>query len=144
MSVEAVFQMNDKVESRLDDELTTELERVLKDAFPLTGRLTRDRSEVKPESIYESIIHGERKSLLDIIHQARELSFMIQHKIVSCQLLITFTPAEHESSDGSTSINDVLGTYAFGLQRILGSEHSILIKTKIITRKLLRSICSSG
>jgi hypothetical protein len=143
MSVKAIFQMNDGVESQLNDELTTELERMLKAAFPLTGK-SRDRSKVKPESIYESIVHGERESLLDIVHQARKLSFMIQHEIVSSQLLVTFTPAKPASSDGSTNIDDVLGTYAFGLQRILGSERSILMKTKIITREHLQSMIHSS
>lgn len=141
MNVEAVFQMNDGIDSQLNDELITELECMLNVAF--LPRLSRDRqSKVKPKTTYESIIRGEQEALWDIILQARKLSYMIQHEIVSCQLLVTISPATQTSSDGDTSTDDVLSTYAFGLQRISGSTRSILIKTKVITSETLQQLQS--
>ena len=149
MSVEAVFQMNDGIEAQLNDQLIAGLDRVLNVACPLElfrrrfVRSTDNQLEkYKPsKSSYESIVLEEQHSLLDIIHQARRLSFMIQHEIVSCQVLVTIAPPSPDtqtSSDGSTatattSTGDALGTYAFGLQKILGSRRSILIHPKVIT-----------
>ena len=147
MSVEAVFQMNDGIESQLINQLITELECMLKVVFPLspTGNRSKrskskSKSKSKPKSnpgrVYKSIVHGERQSLMDIIHQARNLSFTIQHKVVSCQLLVTI------AFESATSDGDALGTYAFGLQRIRGSEseRSVLIKSKVITSAMLQSL----
>lgn len=147
-----MFQMNGGIEAQLSDQLITELDRMLKVAFPLelfrrrgmrgTDRLNRSKQLRPSNSSYESIVLGEQHSLLDIIRQARKLSFMIQHEIVSCQLLVTIAPPSSDtqtSSDGSTatattSTGDALGTYAFGLQKILGSKcTSILIHPKAIT-----------
>lgn len=135
MTVEAMFQMNDGIESKLNEELITELENMLKVVFPLPAN--RSSKKVEPESSYKSIVRGVRQSVLDIIRQARNLSFTIQREIVSCQLLVTVAaPANQKSSDDST----VLGTHAFGLQKIVGSESRFLIKTKVVTSELLRSI----
>jgi hypothetical protein len=154
MSVEAVFQMNFEVDSRLYDELMIKLECMLKVVFPLApsrsptrnpntrSRDSKVRLKLKPQSSsYESIVRGEQELLSDIICQARKLSFMIQREIVSCQLLVTMAPASamQTSSDGSNAItDDALGTYAFGLQRILGSERSDLIKPEIVTSAAYR------
>lgn len=126
MSVGAVFQMNYGVDSDLKDQIFAELIRVLKIALKFPD-----------SSGYEFIIHELQllDSLSDIIRQARRLSFMIQHDIVSCQLILTIAPASSEGS--TTSTDDALGTYAFGLQRIHGSDCTILIKPKEITRALL-------
>lgn len=126
MSVGAVFQMNYGVDSDLKDQIFAELIRVLKIALKFPD-----------SSGYEFIIHELQllDSLSDIIRQARRLSFMIQHDIVSCQLILTIAPASSEGS--TTSTDDALGTYAFGLQRIHGSDSTILIKPKEITRALL-------
>jgi hypothetical protein len=119
--------MNDGIESQLNDELITELKRMLKIAFPVSPRSKKS----KPESIYEAIVHGEQKSLLDVIRQARKISFMIQ-QVVSCQVLVTIA--------NSTPDEDVIGTLSFGLQKKLGSDSTIsLIKTKIVTSAVLRS-----
>lgn len=145
MTVRAVFQMNGGIDSLLNDELNTEIGRMLKMAL----------SPPKCE-LCESIVRGEQQSLLDIIHQARKLSFTIQHEIVSCQLLVTIAPSSEDTmlkyrefdkelvcgawdmrpQDG----DQVFGTYAFGLHRIVGAERSILIQPKVTTSALLRSV----
>ena len=130
-----MFQMNDEIESQLNDQLIKELECMLRFAFPLFPNQSK-KTKSKSIPVYESIVRGEQQSLVDIVHQARKLSFMIQHEIVSCQLLVSVASATRKSSDG----DDVLGTSAFGLQRILGSKRITLIKTKEITAAMLRSL----
>ena len=126
MTAKAVFQMNDRIDSQLNDELITELKRMLKFAFPLSPRSKKS----KPESIYEAIIHGEQNSLVDVIRQARKISFMIQ-QVVSCQVSVAIA--------NSTRDEDVIGTLSFGLQKILGPDNQILlIKTKVVTSAVLR------
>jgi hypothetical protein len=120
--------MNDGIESELNDELITELKRMLKIAFPVSPRSKKS----KPESIYEAIVHGEQKSLLDVIRQARKISFMIQ-QVVSCQVLVTIAKS-------TPDVEDVIGTLSFGLQKNLGPDSTILlIKTKLVTSAVLRS-----
>lgn len=151
-----MFQMNGGIEAQLTDQLISELERMLKVAFPLALRLSQARRpnyrsktrkpkfKLGEDSDYETIVRGEVQLLLDIIRQARNLSLMIQHDIVSCQLLVTISPAATQtSSEGSSptpSTGDALGTYAFGLQKILGSRRSDLIQPKMITRAALLTI----
>ena len=133
MSVEALFQMNEGIVSQLFNEVNTDLRRMLKIVFPLRVRVNRSKTRTwkwNPQRAslnFKSIIGREQQSLLDVIHQARKLSFMIQRDIVSCQLLITIA-------------SDALGTCAFGLQRITGSECTVLIKTKFITSSQLQSL----
>lgn len=131
MSVEAIFKMNDRIDSQLYGELIFHLKRMLKVAFPLSP--TPRSKKVKPESIYESIVHGEQRYLLDIVRQARNISFMIQ-QVVSCQVLITTAHSTQISPD-----EDILGTHSFGLQKILGPDRTILIGTKVLTGAALRS-----
>lgn len=137
MSIEAVFQMNHGIDSLLNDELNTELIRMLKFVFPPSPNRSKTWTrKPRPESRYKFIVRREQQSILDIIHQARKLSFVIQHNIVSCQLLVTFAVSQSSSDDDS----EVLGTRAFGLRRITGSECIVLIKTELITTGLLQSL----
>lgn len=120
----------------------------------------------EPKLSCESIVRGEQGSLSDIIHQARELSFMMQHDIVSCQLSVTIAPVQTSSGDetianykefdkslvcnvwedmGLAQDGDkVLGTYAFGLQRMSGQACDILIQPEVTTSILLRSVLLSS
>ena len=126
MSAEAVFRMNDGIESQLKGELIKELTRMLKIAFPVSPRPKKS----KPKSIYEDIVDGEKKSLLDVIRQARKISFMIQ-QVVSCQMLVT--------TADSTPDKDVIGTLSFGLQKKSGPDNDIvLLRTKAVTSAVLR------
>lgn len=133
MSVEALFQMNEGIVSQLFNEVNSDLRRMLKIVFPLRVRVNRSKTRTwkwnsqRASLNFKSIIRREQQSLLDVIDQARKLSFMIQRDIVSCQLLITIA-------------SDALGTCAFGLQRITGSECTVLIKTKFITSNQLQSL----
>ena len=129
MSVQAVFQMNDGIESQLYHELVTELKCMLKATFALSPR----SKESTPESNYKSIVYREQKSLLDVIRQARKLSFMIQ-QVISCQLLVT---VDHSPSK-AFSDDEELST-SFGLQRILGRDRTVLIRSKFLTSELLQS-----
>jgi len=131
MAVEAVFQMNDGIDSQLYDELISHLKRTLKLVYP--GLPRRQSKKVKPEckSIYDSIVHGEENSLWDVIRQARKISFMIQ-QVVSCRMVVSIS--------SSTPDEDVIGTLSFGLQKILGPDSTIsLKKPKLVTNAVLRS-----
>lgn len=130
MTVEAIFQMNDGIDSQLNKELSSDLIRLLKIVFPCSLRRSK-----KSKQSYKEIIRGEQQSILDVIRQARRLSLMIQHNIVSCQLLVTVASTSQSSSDG-----EALGTRAFGLKRITGSECTVLMKTELITTSLLQSL----
>lgn len=121
MCLEAIFQMNYEVSSELYDELTLHLKRTLKVAFPLSPSPRPKKVNPDSVSIHKSIVHGEHTSLLDVIRQARKISFMIQ-QVVSCQVVVTIAQSTQTSPDG-----DVLGTYSFGLQKILGPDRTILI-----------------
>jgi hypothetical protein len=118
MTVDAVFKMNNDIESILDAQLKyfiTELENTLHAAFPRRiGSLC-------------FIGHDEQLELSEVVRQARDLSFNIQHGIVNCRLFVTAAP---ENS---------FGTYAFGLDRLSGSERTVLLKVKEITSAQIRN-----
>ena len=96
---------------------------MLKVAFPLSP--SPQSKKVKHESIYQFIVRGEQKFFLDVIRQARKLSFMIQ-QFVSCQMLITVADLTRICSDGDI----LLSTYSFGLQKNLGGDRTILIRLR--------------
>ena len=156
-----MFKMNDGVVSQLNDRLRKELRRLLNRIVLPVGPPGRSKS--KP--ICESIVCEEEQSLLDIICQARQLSFVMQHEIVSCQLLVTIAPMQ-ASSNATTSSSDavagyngfdkavvsslrkdmgpqdgekVFGTYSFGLRRISASGCDILIQPRVTSTALLQS-----
>lgn len=118
MAVEAIFKMNDGIESLFNAQLVpsiAKLENALTTAFP-DSMLTRN--------IY-FIGHDEHLLLLDIVKQARDLSFKLQHGFVSCRLIVTVAPGSKPTYDG-------IGTYAFGLDRLSGTR-TVLLEAKAIT-----------
>src|SRR5882762_2401213 len=88
----------------------TELENTLKAAFPDSKRTS---------SVY-FIGYNEHLQLLEIVRQARDLSFKLQHGFVSCRLFVTAAPAPKATGN-------VFGTSAFGLDRVLGTERTVLL-----------------
>jgi hypothetical protein len=119
MTADALFRMNDDVESRFNEQLissTCELEHSLDTAFP--------------GSVRHFIGFDEHLELLDIVKRARELSFKIQHGFLSCQLVVT-------SADGQ---ENSFGTHALGLDRIRlgGSDRSVIIEAESITYERLQ------
>jgi hypothetical protein len=113
--------MNNNIDSQSKDEIITGLQLILKFVYTLSP----DRSSKSDsDSIYDSVIDGQRELLSEVIREARDLSFTIQHEVVSCQLLIAMAPATGQN---------ILGTYSFGLEKVSGSERRVLIKPKVIT-----------
>jgi hypothetical protein len=119
MTVDAVFGMNRELESQLNHDMFSQLVHILNDLY--------QSPNTDSASISEAIVREEEQSLLDIARQARAVSFSIQHDITSCRLMVSAASAKEF---------DVLGTYAFGLERIIGSEHIFLLETKVISPSL--------
>jgi hypothetical protein len=69
---------------------------------------------------------------LRIMQAARELSFKIQHAFVSCRLFVTTV------STGRVR-DDIIGAYAFGLERESEAGRSVLLGAKVTTGGSLRS-----
>jgi hypothetical protein len=59
---------------------------------------------------------------------------MIQ-QVVSCQILVTIGGSKETSPDG----DHILETYSFELQKILGPDRTILVRTIFVTSALLRT-----
>lgn len=119
MAVEAVFRMNDGIESLFNAQLVTSItkfENTLTVAFP---------DSVLTNNNY-FIGHEEHLQLLDIVRQARGLSFKLQHCIVSCRLVVTVGPGFDTTYNGP-------GTYAFGLERLSGTERTVLLEAKVFS-----------
>jgi acyl carrier protein len=125
MTVEAVFRMNGGIDSLFNTQLLTyitKLENTLKVAFPESTTIN---------SIY-FIGYSEHLSLLKIIEEARNLSLMLQRDVVSRQLFLTIASA-------SNTTDKVHGSYAFGVDSILGAERTVLLDMKAITGERLES-----
>jgi hypothetical protein len=109
MTVDAVFQMNDGIEAVFNEQLVStigKLENSLRAAFP-DYMLTRNINFI-----------GEiEHQLVNIVKQARELSFELQH-YVSGRFIVTL----HRSNNG-------LSTCAFGLE---GPSGRVLLEAKAI------------
>jgi hypothetical protein len=122
LSVEAVFKMNHNIESDFNllfASSIVELETFLQDILPQTS------------IPFHFIGFEEHPQLLAIVKSARELSFRIQHGIVSCRLFVTITASGGEG-------DDVIGAYAYGLERS-DEGRSVLLEPKAITGLKLRS-----
>lgn len=124
MSVEAVFKMNDAVESLFNDQLSTlitKIENALGAAFPDAGKTVK------------FIGHHEQFQLVEIVRHARDLSFNIQRGFSSCRFFVTVAPAP-------TAMNDIMGTYAFGLDKVLGAERNMVLAIKVITNAEIQAL----
>jgi len=121
MSIEAIFEINHEVESLFNADLTTSIkvyENLLNDTFVSSNMYF--------------IGHTQHMPLLEIVYEARRLSYNIQHCFVSCRLFVTI------AQDWKVC-NKVYGTYAFGLDRVSGTERRTLIEPKPITDELLEA-----
>ena len=78
--------------------------------------------------------YTQHMQLLEIVYETRRLSYNIQHYFVSCRLFVTIAQ-DWKVSDNSK----VYGTYAFGLDRVSGTERRTLIEPKPITDGLLEA-----
>jgi hypothetical protein len=105
MTVNAIFQMNTDVD--IKHTLTFGLTHMLCALFQ-TGKMEQ-------EATFRSIVAGEERLLSEIIGRAREVSYKIQHDVVSSRLMVTIAPAGDP---------EALGTCGFGLHRIAGLEHT--------------------
>jgi hypothetical protein len=152
ITVEALFSMNPQVESHLSCQLASELERLLQYGLP----------SLPSKTISELVIQPQQTSISDIARLARDLSFMIQHDVLSCRSYVTTGPSlsngrppsvnneltptagtdgnggdvesNFTSTWGKMGPHDViLGSYAFGLERAIGFERTVLIVPKMST-----------
>lgn len=116
MTVDAIFKTNDGVETQLKDDLETQLHRTLDFLFwP---------SHPDHHTSMELILQEVQQQLLQINCEARRISFVIQHNIVTCAMAITLAP------DSDT---DLLGTQSFGLQTIVGPTRHVLLQYKALS-----------
>lgn len=110
--------MNSNLEAQLNRDLFLQLVQVLGDLF--------QSPKSEPETTFAAIIRAEEQGLIDISRQACKISYTIQHDVVSCRTKVAVA---------SSKDSEVLGTYAFGIERVLGLEHTMLIETKVISPK---------
>ena len=120
--------MNQGVESEFNAQLTASIDFVetfLHEAMPVPAAPTsRDP--------FYFIGNNEHHRLLQILGATRDLSFKLQHAVVSSRLFVMTV-----SWGGLT--DDVLGTYAFGLEKVSEGGRSILLQAKVITGDHLRA-----
>jgi hypothetical protein len=157
ISVEALFCMNTNIEHQLSCQLTSELEQTVQ-----RGLLLSRSNDITAELIGKSVIKRQQHSIYDIARLARDLSFMIQHDILSKRLFVTIGPnpsswqsvstnsvlrgglgshtntwdviTQFTSVWGNMGLQDlVLGSYTFGLQKRSASEEKVLISLKMTT-----------
>jgi hypothetical protein len=121
MTVEGIFKLNNGVESIFNAQLTCSI-----------AKLENTLKAVFPDHVGNLIGHDEHLLLVDIVKRARDLSFKIQHGIVSCRLIVTTAGPQRVS-------RNVYGTFAFGLDRITGTDRTVLLEAKPITEELLQS-----
>jgi hypothetical protein len=123
MSIEAIFKINHEVESLFNADLMTSIkvyENVLNDTFVSSNMYF--------------IGHTQHMQLVEIVYETRRLSYNIQHCFVSCRLFVTV------AQDWKLEVsNKIYGTYAFGLDRVSGTERRTLIEPKPITDELLET-----
>jgi hypothetical protein len=125
MTTEAVFNMNHDVESIFNAQLTTsilEFENSLDSVFPDS-----------PTFASRSFIgHSEHLQLIEIVKEARVLSFKLQNGVVSCRLSVTVAQAPKDRGD-------IHGTYSFGLEKVSGTERTHMLRAGDITDEKVRS-----
>jgi|SRR6266446_1370983 len=76
--------------------------------------------------------YAEHYQLIRIVKTARDLSFKIQHGIVSRRLFVTI------ATSGEVD-NDFGGTYAFRLERLAEGGRTVVLEAKEMTGRRLRS-----
>ena len=127
MNVEAIFQMNDGVESQVYEELISNLERMLKLAFSLPSS---PRSKVKPDSLCKSIVHRTEISLgcyppgtqIIIYDTTSRILPLLQVQRKHLQMAIIF-----------------LKRIPLDYKKILGPDRTILVRTIFVTKAQLRT-----
>ena len=130
MVVEATFGLNEGIESHFNVELTTSitlLENTLKVAFPNS----------KTFEVGYFIGYDEHLQLVRIVKNARQLSYDLQHGFVTCRLYATITPAR-------TPKKVISGTYAFGLQRVSGTERVELLEARALLKEDVEFFLTGG
>jgi hypothetical protein len=71
--------------------------------------------------------YAEHHQLIQIVKTARDLSFKIQHGILTHRLFVTIAASGE------------VGTYAFGLERLAEGGRTVVLEAKEITGRRLRS-----
>jgi hypothetical protein len=120
MTVEAIFGSGDSAVTQCNVHLTIsieELQNTLKAAFPQTLYFFGQEEQLK---------------LTEIVTEARRLSFQIQHGFVTNRLFVTV-------ARGPSEKDDIMGTYAFGLDRLSGDQRVALMEMKAITISQLQT-----
>ena len=126
MTTGTVFQMNQAIDARLQEEIADSIRKLAEITWPVAHD---DQSLfLEVQAAFEEIINIHLDALADIILQARRLSYTIQHDIVSCQLFITLPVLTDE---------DALANYAFGLLKMSEGKLSILKGTKGLSEREL-------
>ena len=96
-------------------------------------------AEAYPDAVNTSLVEilgGEERhqhQLLEVVREARKLSFQIQVGFAINRLVVTAAPDLSENEE-------IMGTYAFGLDRVTASGKNALINAKHITITELESM----
>ena len=122
ITIEAIYKINHDVESLFNIQFTKSIANL--------------ETVIQKTTSCDIILIGfeEHLQLIQIVQTARELSFKIQHGIVSCRLFVTI------GASGDSEVNyDAAGTYAFGLERLAEGVRTVLLEAKLTTGRRLRS-----
>jgi hypothetical protein len=115
ITVEGIFMLNDNIDERIINAISTHLVSTLNVLFE--SRYT------DPDPVYQALPNVKRDIILSIVGQAREISYGIQ-QTVSSKMVVT------RASEDKT---DSFGTYAFGFERNIGRKIKTVIDFKPIT-----------
>lgn len=115
MTAEAVFRTNDNVETSLNVELLASV-----------GTIEKTFEAIFCQTGIRIIGQAEHLQLVAIVMAARALSHKIQKGFLSCRLVVT-------------RAREPLGTYALGLDKIRGTERTVMVEPKIITEDMVSS-----
>jgi hypothetical protein len=124
ITIEAIYKMNHNLESLFNIQFTKSI----------ANLETVIQKTTSGDIILIDYDSEEHLQLIRIVKTARELSFKIQHGIVSCRLFVTII------ASGDSEVNyDAAGTYAFGLERLAEGVRTVLLEAKVTTGRRLRS-----
>jgi hypothetical protein len=125
ISVEGVFNVNHNLETALNVQLTASISKLESCIQKFTA---------EPSGKFHLIGFEEHHQLIRIVNSARELSFKIQHGILSRRLFVTIAATREARVD-----KDFGGTYAFGLERLAEGGRTDVLEAKEITGQRMRS-----
>lgn len=126
MTAEAIFKMNDGIETALSGHLSRSIIQLQNTLDTVFGRNT-------------SVFFGttELVQLARIFDEARQISYKMQTGVVSCRLFVTLAKSQ-------TTTENIFGTFAFGLDKVSNIGRKILSKARAITKEEIQEFLDSN